>query len=307
MSAVLLGDHEPNTPEWHALRESGIGASEIAAVVGLSPYESAFSLWHRKKGNLPGADPANPLFYWGHALEPLVAARFADQRPDCAVVRCGTYAARSTTWQIANPDRLIYDTAEWFEMGMELPADHPPLGVLEIKTTRYPDGWGPHLSTEIPLHVRCQVMQQMDVMGVPFAWVAVLIGGNDYREYRIDYDADDATALREAGAEFWASIQANDEPPIDCSFHTYEAVRDIHPDIEPDLDVEIPADLHAAYLATKAAADETKSAHQQVKSALLNVMGQARRALVDGNPVMRRQKARGNTVALYPINQKDAA
>lgn len=298
MTAILLGDHTPNSPEWHALRAAGIGASEIATVVGLSPYESAFALWHRKKGNLSGPDPSNPLFYWGHALEPLVAARFAEKhREDFPhVLTAGTYAHADRPWQIANVDRELWPLRKSGQKS-----------VLEIKTTRYGDAWGAHGTTDIPLHVRCQVMQQMDVMGVPFAWVAVLIGGNDYREYRIDYDADDARTLREAGAAFWSSLQTDDEPPIDCSWETYEAVRELHDSLDPDLDVEIPADLHAAYAATKAAADEAKDAHQQIKSTVLHAMGVARRALVAGTPVLRRQKARGDNYALYPINSKDAA
>jgi putative phage-type endonuclease len=295
MSAILLGEHDPNTPEWAALRERGIGASEIAAVVGLSPFESTFSLWHRKKGNLPGPDPANPLFYWGHALEPLVAARFAEDHPEFRLAEIGTHAHEDRSWQIANLDRRLMHMTDG------------SMSVLEIKTTRYPDNWGPDGSTDIPLHVRCQVMQQMDVFSAPYAWVAVLIGGNDYREYRIPFDEADATALRTAGAAFWGSLETDDEPPIDASWATYEAVRDLHPEIEEDLDVQIDAELHAAYLATKAAADETSDAHRQVKSALLNAMGNARRALIDDTPVLRRQPGRGGSVALYPIKSKDAA
>lgn len=296
MSAILLGTFEPNTEPWYALRAGGIGASEIASVVGLSPFESAFALWHRKKGNLSGPDPSNPLFYWGHALEPLVAARFAEgHRDEFGVRTTGTYASSEQPWQIANLDRVLVQH------------DKPDLAasVLEIKTTRYGDNWGPHLSTDIPIHVRCQVMQQMDVMGVPVAWVAVLIGGNDYREYRIDYDAEDARSLREAGAAFWASLSAGDEPPIDCSFATHDAVRELHDGLDPDLDVEIPADLHAAYLLSKDAADTAADEHRQIKSAVLNVMGTARRALVEGTARLRRQPAKGGNFALYQI--KDTA
>lgn len=290
MSAVLLGDYPPDSPEWHELRTRGIGASEIAAVVGLSPFESPFSLWHRKKGNLPGPDPANPLFYWGHALEPLVAQRYSELHPDASIRPCGTFAHSERFWQIANPDRLI-----------------APRGVLEIKTTRYADNWGPSGSTDIPLHVRCQVMQQMDVMGCGHADVAVLIGGNDYREYRIDYDQADATALREAGTAFWDSLQTDDEPPIDASWETYEAVRVLHPEIDEDVDVEIDPILYASYSQLKQIADAANEAHRQAKSALLNAMGNARRALTDGRPVLRRQPGRNGAVSLYPIRSKDAA
>lgn len=300
MNAVLLGEFEANTAEWHELRARGVGASEVAAVVGLSPFESQFSLWHRKKGNLPGPDPANPLFYWGHALEPLIATRYASHHEEVWVMDCGTYRHPERDWQLANPDRLLFPTNG-------VTAKTPPLGVLEIKTTRYGDNWGPHGSTEIPLHVRCQVMQQMDVMGVPFADVAVLIGGNDYREYRIEFDKTDAAALRDAGAEFWTSLQTDDEPPIDASWETYEAVRDLHPDIDPDLDVDLDPDLWDRFNFTKQMADSYADEHRHVKSALLHAMGNARRALTDGTPVLRRQPGRNGAVSLYPIRPKDAA
>jgi putative phage-type endonuclease len=292
MSAILLGYFAPNSAEWHAARAQGIGASEIAAVVGLSPFESPFSLWHRKAGNISGPDPSNPLFYWGHALEPLVADKFAELHPEYSVQKCGTYKHEDRPWQIGNLDRLLVN------------AD--VIAPLEIKTTRFGDNWGPTGSDLIPVHVRCQVMQQMDVWSAPYAYVAVLIGGNDYREYMIPFDRGDAAALREAGAAFWASIETDDEPPLDASWATYEAVRDLHPDINGE-DVEVNAALYARYAATKADADSAADAHRQAKSELLTAMGEARRATVEGIPLLRRQPGRGGSVSLYPITPKDAA
>ncbi|MCD4535675.1 YqaJ viral recombinase family protein [Nocardioides sp. cx-169] len=294
MTAVLVTDAPANSDAWHAARRQGIGASEIAAVVGLSPFESPFSLWHRKKGNLSGPDPSNPLFYWGHALEPLVAAKFAEDHPDYRAKMMGTYRHSRRPWQFANLDRALTRR------------DSKQIMPLEIKTTRYPDGWGRSESMApdaIPLHVRCQVLQQMDVFSAPYAWVAVLIGGNDYREYRIEYDAEDAAALREAGSAFWDSLQTDDEPPIDASFETYEAVRELHPEIDPDLDCVLDQQMWNEFATTKAQADRWEREHQKVKSQILAAMGDARRALVNNTPVLRRQKARGGSVALYPVKE----
>lgn len=294
MSAVLVTEAPANSDAWHAARREGIGASEIAAVVGLSPFESPFSLWHRKKGNIPGPDPSNPLFYWGHALEPVVADKFGDNHHDeFDVVSIGTHRSSANPWQFANLDRALYNPA--------IPGHI--LGLLEIKTTRYPDGWGASGTDEIPVHVRCQVMQQMDVFGAPFAWVAVLIGGNDYREYRVDYDANDARTLRKAGAAFWESLQTDDEPPIDASFATYEAVRELHPDINGE-DVEVDPALCDDYFTTKDTADAADKAARLAKSRVLDAMGNARRGLFNGTPVLRRQPARGGSVALYEIKEK---
>lgn len=289
MTAVLVTDAPADSADWHAARRDGIGASEISAVVGLNPWTSAFQLWHEKKGNLPGADPDNPLFYWGHALEPLVAARFSELHPDLYIAHTGTHRHSEREWQFANLDRLVLTAG-----GRDVP--------LEIKTTKYPDGWGPSGTDQIPVHVRCQVMQQMDVFDAPYAWVAVLIGGSDYREYRINFDEADATALREAGAAFWASLQTDDEPPIDASWSTYEAVRELHPEIDPDLEVELD-ELWPQYVATKNLAETHADEHRRIKSELLGRLGQARRGLYFGKPVLRRQPARNGSVALYPVKE----
>lgn len=277
MTAVLVGEFTPGSPEWLKARTRGIGASEIAAVVGLSPWESPFSMWHRKKGNIKDdANPDNPLFYWGHALEPLVADKFAERHPEYDVKNIGTHHHADRPWQIANLDRQLVGA----------PGFGPTL--LEIKTTRYADGWGSPTEEEIPMHVRCQVMQQMDVFGYDHAWVAVLIAGSDYREYPIEYYAPDAQMLREAGAAFWQSVQDDDEPPIDTSKMTYETVRELHPHIDGS-SVEISPDLAARFHNLKADAEDAEKAARQAKAELLNEMKLARFATVNGIPVARRQ------------------
>lgn len=295
MTATLITEADAGTDEWHAARANGIGASEISAVVGLNPWTSAYALWLEKKGLIPGANPDNPLFDWGHRLEPLVADKFAERHPEFWVMDCGTFMNDQHVWQYANPDRLLFPLEV-------VPNVTEPLGVLEIKTSRYGDGFGRDGTDEVPLHVRCQVTHQCDVMGVPFGYVAALIGGSDYREYRIEFDETDAAALRDAGAAFWASLATGDEPPVDASFATYEAVKARHPEIDGE-DVELSPALYGRYMTTKVDADTATAAHRQAKSELLAAIGTARRALVAGVPVLRRQPGRGGSVSLYPIKE----
>lgn len=291
MSAVLLGTPEVHSPAWHELRAGGIGASEIAAVAGLSPYQSPFHLWHVKKGNLPGPALSNAMD-WGNRLEPVVTAWFQERHPEWYVIpQPGSFAHRERAWQRCNPDALIDYSYT------------PMPSLLQVKTSRYGDGFGPSGSDHIPLHYRCQVQWEMDVFGFDDCWLAVLIGGNDPREYRIEADPEGQATLRAVAERFWASLQTDDEPPIDASDSTHEAVRKLHPDIDPDADADVDSALYRRYLLTKQDADSAAAAHKQAKSEVLAAIGNARRALVDGNPVLRRQKAKGNNVALYPIKE----
>lgn len=277
--AERVGTFPHDSPEWHAARSAGIGASEIAAVVGLSPWESHFSLWHRKAG-LVDAQPGNDLMSWGHYLEPAIAKRFADQHPELRVRRTGTWRSRARPWQLANPDRL---------------AGRVP---VEIKWSPHADGWGDG-DEDIPVYYRCQVQWQMDVMGANEAYVAALVG-SQYREYRIAYDPADVDVLRKAGQEFMDSLVTGTPPDIDATGHTYQVLRELHPDID-DSEVEIPRDLAFKYRVALAHSAAAQAWEQEQKNRMLAAMGSARYAVHATERIARRQPGRGGAISLYEV------
>lgn len=57
-----------NTPEWHAWRSKGIGASESPVIMGVSPYLTPFQLWEQKLG-LKSYDQTNPATQLGQYFE----------------------------------------------------------------------------------------------------------------------------------------------------------------------------------------------------------------------------------------------
>lgn len=291
MTAVLVGSHAPGSAEWHELRAQGIGGSEISAVVGLNPWMSAFELWHRKKGNLPEREITSPMG-WGTRLEPIIADHFHEQHPRYAPYdESGTFAHPDRPWQIANPDGLLY-----WDMDGSLES------LLEVKTARFPDGWGRDGSDVIPIAYRCQVTWYMDVLGVDHAWVAALIGGNDYREYRIGFDDGDARELRDAGEAFWESLAADEEPPIDCSDSTYQTVRALNPDIDRDETADV-SHLWTEFSSTAAAKEKWEGAHRRARARVLDEMGNARVAVVDGLPRLRRQPNGRGGISLHEIKE----
>jgi putative phage-type endonuclease len=294
LSAVLLGTFEHDTPEWHAARAGGIGASEIAAVVGLSPYVSAFHLWHMKKGNLPSQAKSDAMD-WGHRLEPVVRDWWQERHPELWVGSTGTWAHSERPWQRVNPDGILYP----IEAGSVVSGAR--VALYEGKTSRFGDGFGPSGSDQIPLAYRCQVQHSLDIFDLPRAYVAVLIGGNEPREYVIEADPVDRAALRDAGAKFWQSLQDNDEPPIDCSDSTYEAVRKLHPEIDRDADVELSRQLWGDYFSARMQAENATKKITEAKSKILAAMGTARIATFQDSPVLRRQMSSTGTPYLKEI------
>lgn len=273
-AATLLGSFEPNTPEWDALRVDALGGSEIAAVVGLSPWVSRFALWHRKAGTI-GKQEVNQSMDWGSRVEPVIVAKWCEDNPDHKPVKGGTYRSNAHSWKIANPDHLTTDS------------------LLEVKTVdKYAAvEWGKAGTAEIPPYYNCQVQWYMDVLGLPLAHMAVLIGGNDYRVYEIPYSPEDAGWLHREGEAFWQSVQAGEAPAIDGSDSTYQAIRELHPEID-GTDVELDANLWAEYCARESQAKDADERFGAVKGELMTALGSARRGLVLGKPVVRRE-ARG--------------
>lgn len=280
MSAILAGRFEHDSPDWHAARAGGIGGSEIAAVLGLSPYESRFSLWHRKAG-IVGPQPDSDEKRRGHYLEPAVAAWFADQHPEYAVRTAGTYQHADRPWQRANPDRLL-----------TVPRGRRHRALLECKTDAEAWKWGTPGTDQVPIYYRTQVIWYLDVLGLDLAHVAVLLGQLEFAEYVVEYNAAEAALLREAAREFLDSIAAGAAPDIDEHAETYRVIRELHPDIDGTT-VEIPAAQAQAFVQARAALADATDREQLERSRLADAMGNARYAECNEHKLARRQAKGG--------------
>jgi putative phage-type endonuclease len=282
MSAVLIGSFEVGSPDWHAARAKGLGGSEVAPLLGLSPYESRFSLWHRKAGQI-GPVEVTEIMDAGTRLEDAICQKFADNHPEFLVRRAGTYRHAERPWQIANPDRMVYPASSSVTDAF----------LLEAKYALYDDGWGALGTDAIPLHYKCQVQWYLDVFGLDTCYVMVFIGSQGvFREYVVTADPTDQTVLRVAAKDFLASLETNERPDIDAHGATYSAIKEMHPDITPDK-IELPTEIAHQYCNAKAAAKASEEAAQLATSLVADAMGNAQRATYVGQTIANRQ-ARGN-------------
>lgn len=175
--------------EWREARKHGIGGSDVGAVMGLSKWKSPLEVWLEKTGRAEPPDlSGKESVEWGNRLEPLVADKFAEMHPEYRVLRKNcTMVSKARPWAFANIDREL--------RGPE------GRGILECKTAglRSDKDWvfGP------PEHYLCQMQHYLSVTGWDFAWCAVLIGGQEYREYFFRRDDDDIAAIDSAVDSFW--------------------------------------------------------------------------------------------------------
>ena len=189
---------EYGTPEWHAERRSGIGASDIAAVAGLSRYRGPFDVYAEKVG-LAAPVIDTPQMYWGRVLEPVVAAEWARRHDRRIRHRTRLFRHPNYPWAISHLDYDLPGTNE----------------VLEIKTAGHyaAHEWGEDGSDQVPTEYLFQAQWEMFVACKQVAHLAVLIGGHSFHPYVIPRDGDLIDNLLAIGEDFWLNHVVPQVPP----------------------------------------------------------------------------------------------
>lgn len=275
--ARFLTHLENGSPEWHELRRSGIGGSDIAAICRTSPWTSPMALWAKKTGRLEDNYSPSEAAEWGTRLEPVIIDKFADNHPDIEVIKdVGTWCHTEREWQLANPDALLFDGAQWY--------------ILEIKTAQFEDDW----ADGVPPWYRTQVQWYLQTFGFCKAYVAVLFHGNKYREFEVEADEFEQQVNLNEVIKFRELVAADTKPDFDGSMSTYQTVRELHPDIESDQEVEL-GELGLQYLLESKELAKQEAKVNQIKSVILDTMGKAKRGLIDGSWTFTRQARNGGT------------
>jgi len=281
-TAHLVPTLKPGDPEW-ARRMS---ASKVSAVLGLSPWESPFSLWHRMAGNIPWEDDEQAQLKRGHYLEPGIRQWFRDQHAALQIDRTGTWVHLERDWQIASPDGLA--------LKRSLKDPGKPVAVVECKTANNDWEWGEPGTDQVPPYYRAQAMWQMDTLGLPRCHVAVLTSFMEFREYVVDYDPAEAEFIRTAARDFLDSLAGGKAPNLDDHGATYKAVRQLHPGIE-DVDVELDPALVLPFVDALRAEKAAKERKAELVTAIAARMGDARRATYIKTTIATRAAKAGGT------------
>ncbi|MDH0373227.1 YqaJ viral recombinase family protein [Comamonas thiooxydans] len=271
--------------DWLEVRRTGIGSSDAATAVGLNPYQSQLELWMQKTGKadlLPAVDPnddTSPMF-WGTLLEPIVAAHYT-KRTGNKVRRVNAVLQHPKhPWMLANVDREVVGSSE--------------VQILECKTAGI---HGARLWKDgVPEYVQLQVMHQLAVTGYKAADVAVLIGGQELRIFRIERDEALIARLIEMERAFWQLVESNTPPPGDGSDSAEKALRCLYPNSGgEEVDMSDNPELNATFDALLIAREQLDAAQKQearLRQAIQIHMGEADKATFacGGSVTWRRSK-----------------
>jgi putative phage-type endonuclease len=193
----------------HTARAKGIGASELAAILGLDPYRTPLDVWMEKTGRKPQF-MGNEATFRGNALEDAVGAYMQRElgedwkqikggqfvHPDFPVIRC-------------NPDRLYRHRQTGEKIGGELKTTIEKVQVEDLQDPENPK--------KVPWLFQCQWC--MIVTGCTrweLGWMGAYF---NYQQVTINYDEAFAKTLIRIALDWWERhiIQDIQPEPINAA------------------------------------------------------------------------------------------
>ncbi len=268
--------------EWLHGRTLGIGGSEVAALLGASPYATAFDVFKSKVdragaphylGAAPVAGPRvraelltdNPILEWGHRLEEAVALKTADELGLVARSGGGLWQHLDHPVAVVTPDRVATRRRSW-----------EPQALIECKTSG--DPWE---DEQAPIQYAIQAQWQMGITGITPCYLGCLVLNHerDYHLVRIEFDEPWFDEMVGIAERFWAEHVLTGEPPMHDLAHprTADLLKELHPGVVYEA-VQLPdgaADWIDAYRKARDAAHQAERYLEECKNWLRVQLGDA--------------------------------
>ena len=222
-SVVEINIKDFTREEWLAERNKGIGGSDIATILGLNKLKSPLQLFLEKTGKVVAEDLSDKeVIYWGNVLEDVVAKEFERRTGKKVRKRNVMFCDDKYPYMRANVDREVVGEN----------------AVLECKTTdkRNADQW---VDDQVPANYILQCQWYMMIRGYEKAYIACLIGGNQFVFKEIERDEELIEIIKGKAVEFWETNVLGDVEP-DADYMDKAAYKQLT--LCPDA-IELPDDI----------------------------------------------------------------
>lgn len=259
----------------------GIGGSDIAALLGLSPYKSPLELWAQKVGHPVRKSTEGVHLRFGQFVEPFVALEYERLTGLHTVEHIAPLFHHEHAFMYGHVDRLVVPFP-----GVPAVVDGIVTAetLLECKTTSVfnKDDWGEEGSDQVPNAYLLQCAWYMAITGCARADVAVLIGNQDFRLYRIHRDEKLEGLMIDQAKRFWFDHVLARVPPQP---QTINDVKLLFPQEQPNESVEASPEVVDALQQLKELQNTSQALEEKaeaVKLKIMQAMGQAERLSLNG-------------------------
>ena len=270
--------------DWLKERKKGIGGSDVACVLGLNKYKSAFALYNEKKSE-ELEDFDNEAMRVGRDLEEYVASRFTELSGIKVRHENAILINEDFPFIRANVDRLCVGV----KAGLE----------CKTASTWNAKNFG---KGEFPVNYYAQCVAYMAVTGLPDWYLAVLVMGKEFKVYKLTRDkdcdcpewcecavyvgADEIEALVEACRDFWCEHIEKNVPPAVFNSNDDEAITEAcNPDSGQEIDMTGYLDKLTELTDLKRQIDELTAQKKQLEGEIKMFMGDCGKGYADGYKV----------------------
>lgn len=244
--------------EWLRHRKQHIGGSDAAAIAGLSPYSTAYTVWADKTGRLPEPED-NEAMRLGRDLEPYVVHRWQETTGKSARRENAILINPSYPFAHANVDRMV--------VGENAGLECKTTNALNLK--RFKGG-------EYPANYYVQCVHYLAITGADRWYLAVLVLGIGFHTFVIERDEEEIAALMELEAEFWEHVETNTPPAADGETPTSDAIRTIYAECDGTdaIDLFGREALLLQYAAEADAIKRHEKEQERIKQILMQDLGE---------------------------------
>ena len=271
LQGKLLGNFGNHSPEWFEARKGRIGGSSVGTVLGLNPYRSAMTEYYTMTGEYQPENKPSMSMRLGTKLEDDILEIFCEEHPELEIYQVGTYTSETHDWVVVNPDAVYRDKdGNW--------------GLIEVKFSR-------DYFNDIPASYEAQMLYYMRHLGLKSGYLVALCN-SAYVEKPLEFDQFKSDAHWDAVKRFYDNVQKGIRPEFDSSVSTYDTIRSIKQEIDPNDRVELgdlAVHLSNAYSDYKAA----ELHYRELQSRTLDALGEAKYGVYDDEIICQRQARAG--------------
>ena len=270
--------------DWLKERKKGIGGSDVACVLGLNKYKSAFALYNEKKSE-ELEDFDNEAMRVGRDLEEYVASRFTELSGIKVRHENAILINEDFPFIRANVDRLCVGV----KAGLE----------CKTASTWNAKNFG---KGEFPVNYYAQCVAYMAVTGLPDWYLAVLVMGKEFKVYKLTRDKDcdcpewcecavyvsddEIESLVSACRDFWCEHIEKNVPPAVFNSNDDEAISSAcNPDSGQEIDMTGYLDKLTELTDLKRQIDELTAQKKQLEGEIKMFMGDCGKGYADGYKV----------------------
>ena len=264
--------------EWLEERRKGIGGSDVAAILGLNPWKTAYQVYQEKRKEIE-AWQGNDATDWGKRMEPAIRQWYSDTTGRC----------------VRLPDKILYNSKHPFMLA-SLDGFTDDRRVVEIKTARSGKNWGEPRTNEIPDYYALQCQHYLATTGFKVADVVVSIGGGSPDLYEIPEDRELQEMIIDAEADFWQRV-VDGNPPDPVTYA--DAIQRFGRSAAEGIVVASDEAIHAVnkLRTVQGEISKLKVAEEEIKGKLIIALGEMGDTLVlsDGTRLITYKLSKGRT------------